>query len=138
MSSGIPGSRPVSIARFAAWLAALIVSAALSPADLSNESSGWMLGTSAALNSSAMAGFSSAKSIGPRLEGSWSPRPAASGIGATRYDALAIAYNPSRRNLQRRPLFISLKQLEALMDGIIYLVGLIVIVMAILSFFGLR
>jgi hypothetical protein len=43
MSSGIPGSRPVSIARFAAWLAALIVSAALSPADLSNESSGWML-----------------------------------------------------------------------------------------------
>jgi hypothetical protein len=27
---------------------------------------------------------------------------------------------------------------EAIMDGIIYLVGLIVIVMAILSFFGLR
>lgn len=43
-----------------------------------------------------------------------------------------------RRSLQRRPLFISLKQLEALMDGIVYLVGLIVIVMAILSFFGLR
>lgn len=35
-------------------------------------------------------------------------------------------------------MFISLKQLEALMDGIVYLVGLIVIVMAILSFFGLR
>jgi hypothetical protein len=134
MSSGIPGSRPVSIARFTPWLAALIVSAALSPADLCGESSGWMLGTSAALNSSAMAGFSSSKSIGGIVEGSWSLRPA----GATRHDALAVACNPSLRNLQRRALFISLKQLEALMDGIIYLVGLIVIVMAILSFFGLR
>lgn len=35
-------------------------------------------------------------------------------------------------------LFAVAKTLEADMDGIIYLVGLIVIVMAILSFFGLR
>ena len=33
---------------------------------------------------------------------------------------------------------LSRSTLEARMDGIIYLVGLIVIVMAILSFFGLR
>jgi hypothetical protein len=34
---------------------------------------------------------------------------------------------------------VSLKyELEVLMDSIIYLIGLIVIVMAILSFFGLR
>ena len=36
------------------------------------------------------------------------------------------------------PLSAIARLTEAVMDGIIYLVGLIVIVMAILSFFGLR
>jgi hypothetical protein len=31
-----------------------------------------------------------------------------------------------------------LQRMEAFMDGIIYLVGLVVIILAILSFFGLR
>jgi predicted membrane channel-forming protein YqfA (hemolysin III family) len=43
-----------------------------------------------------------------------------------------------RRNLGRTSLFNSIQWLEASMDGIIYLVGLIVIIMFILSFFGLR
>ena len=45
----------------------------------------------------------------------------------------------ARRNSSSPARFYGcLKTLEADMDGIIYLVGLIVIVMAILSFFGLR
>jgi hypothetical protein len=37
-----------------------------------------------------------------------------------------------------KPSEASLRQMEATMNGLIYLIGLIVVIMAILSFFGLR
>ena len=48
----------------------------------------------------------------------------------------------ARRNYRLRPPFVcqslELTAVEALMNGIIYIIGLIVVIMAILSFLGLR
>ena len=45
---------------------------------------------------------------------------------------------PDRNPAEPAPFIRNLNLEEVRMDGIIYLVGLIVIIMAILSFFGLR
>jgi hypothetical protein len=44
----------------------------------------------------------------------------------------------SRRNDPRRCAVIATQAGSAAMNGVIYLVGLVVVVLAILSFFGLR
>jgi hypothetical protein len=54
--------------------------------------------------------------------------------------AARIGYNhlPNRNWSEPAPFVRNLNLEEVRMDGIIYLVGVIVIIMAILSFFGLR
>jgi hypothetical protein len=60
-------------------------------------------------------------------------RPAKPGTELFPFIALDKAAHRRRRNLAHAEA-----TLEAFMDSIIYLVGLIVVVMAILSFFGLH
>lgn len=75
-------------------------------------------------------------------------RPVAPGSGHVRAGCIAVGAALRRSSIRRRPFRNQSpapplapgqsKQQEGLLDSIIYLVGLVVVVMAILSFLGLR
>jgi len=71
--------------------------------------------------------------------GSAPPRLAVAAIAERRRGKVASSLEHSfSRPLNQASFHISLHMEEETMDGLIYLVGLIVIILAILSFFGLR
>ena len=57
---------------------------------------------------------------------------------ASRVRQDALPHSSLLRNLRLSPRLSADRMEEETMDGLIYLVGLIVIILAILSFFGLR